>query len=117
MSSHLTTPHTNACVLTIKMNETATVIAPALPHFLPQPAGLPRDGSAVLRGIPVAPFAMQKILSKAIRSHAGNQNLRNTAVKGPDKMGSPRRSGAKAGGKRAGQTGRAGKTSTGAARK
>jgi hypothetical protein len=81
------------------MNETATVIAPALPSFLPRPAG-----------IPVAPFAMQKILSKAIRTHADNQNLRNTKVKGPDKMGGKH-------GGRAGRGGRAGKTSTGTSRK
>jgi hypothetical protein len=82
------------------MNETATVITPALPSFLPRPAG-----------IPVAPFAMQKILSKAIRTHADNQNLRNTKVKGPDKMGGKR------GSTRIGRGGRAGKTSTGTSRK
>jgi hypothetical protein len=77
------------------MSESATVIVPALPTFLPRPAG-----------IPVAPFSMQKILSKVIRSHADNQNLANTKVKGPDKMGGKR------GGTRAGRAGRSGKTAT-----
>lgn len=71
------------------MSETATLTVPALPTFLPRPAG-----------IPVAPFSMQKILSKVIRTHADNQNLANTKVRGPDKMGSSRRSGARGGGKR-----------------
>ena len=79
------------------MSDSATANVPALPTFLRQ-------------GIPVAPFAMQKILTKAIRSHATNQNLHSTAVKGPDKVG----------GKRSGRAGRAGrtvKTSTGPSRK
>jgi hypothetical protein len=54
---------------------------------------------------------MQKILSKAIRSHAGNQNLGNTAVKGPDKMGGKRT------GARGARGARAGKTSTAGTRK
>jgi len=81
------------------MSEPATVITPVLPSFLPRPAG-----------VPVAPFSMQKILSKVIRSHADNKNLANTKVKGPDKMGGK-------GGSRSGRSGRAGKTSTGPARK
>jgi hypothetical protein len=76
------------------MNQPDTVNpVPALPAFLPNP-----------RGIPVAPFSMQKILTKAIRSHGANQNLRNTTVKGPDKMGGKRTSGVRAG--RAGRAGR-----------
>jgi hypothetical protein len=82
------------------MSDSANTITPALPTFLPRPAG-----------VPVAPFAMQKVLSKAIRSHAGNQNLRNTAVKGPDKLGGKR------GGARASRGARAAKTSTGPSRK
>ena len=82
------------------MNEPAAVIAPALPTFLPRPAG-----------IPVAPLAMQKILTKTIRHHADNRNLGNTAVKGPEKVGGKR------GGARAGRGGRAGKTSTTGTRK
>jgi len=81
------------------MQDPATVSAPGLPSFLPRPAG-----------VPVAPFSMQKVLSKVIRSHAGNQNLRNTQVKGADKMGG-KRSG------RGGRAVRAGKTTTGASRK
>jgi hypothetical protein len=79
------------------MSDSSIVTTPALPTFLRQ-------------GIPVAPFAMQKILTKAIRSHATNQNLHSTAIKGPDKVGGKR-------GGRAGRAGRAGKTSTVASRK
>jgi hypothetical protein len=82
------------------MSESSTATVPVLPAFLPRPAG-----------VPVAPFAMQKILSKAIRSHAGNQNLGNTAVKGPDKMGGKRT------GARGARGARAGKTSTAGTRK
>jgi hypothetical protein len=79
------------------MSEPSTASIPALPAFLPNP-----------RGIPVAPFAMQKILTKAIRSHSANQNLRSTAVKGPDKMGGKRGSG---------KSSRAGARAAGAAKK
>lgn len=78
------------------MNDQPSQFVPALPTFTPRP-----------QGIPVAPFSMQKILSKVIRSHADNQNLGNTKVKGADKMGGKR------GSARAGRSGRAGKTSTG----
>jgi hypothetical protein len=96
------------------MSDSATANVPALPSFLPV-APKPGVGGPRPAGIPVAPFAMQKILTKAIRSHTSNQNLRNAAVKGADKMGSPRRSGAKAGGKRS--AGRTAKTSTAPAHK
>ncbi len=45
------------------------------------------------QGIPVAPFAMQKILTKAIRHHAESQNLKSTAVKGAEKVGGKRTAG------------------------
>ncbi len=67
---------------------------PALPAYAPRPAG-----------IPVASFAMQKILTKTIRHHADNQNLNNTAVKGPEKVGGKR------GVSRAGRPGRTASTS------
>lgn len=83
------------------MNEPTAASLPALPTFLP-------------RGIPVAPFAMQKILTKAIRSHATNQNLHSTAIKAPDKMGGKR--GSSRGG-RGGRGARAGGKAVGGAKK
>ena len=68
----------------------SATIQPALPTFLP-------------RGIPVAPMSMQKILTKAIRSHGSNGNLHNFKVKGADKMGGKR------GSSRGGRGARAGK--------
>lgn len=83
------------------MNDSSTVATPALPSFGPRP-----------QGIPIAPMSMQKILTKAIRSHGKSTNLKITAVKGPDKMGGKR------GSSRAGRTGKAtGKTTTATARK
>ncbi len=71
------------------MSEPSTATVPVLSTYLPRPAG-----------IPVAPMAMQKILTKAIRSHVTTQNMRNTQVKGADKMGGKR------GTSRPGKTGR-----------
>lgn len=75
------------------MNQPTTMSpVPALPAYAPRSAG-----------IPVATFAMQKILTKTIRHHADNQNLKSTAVKGPEKVGGKRG---------ANRAGRAGRTTT-----
>ena len=79
------------------MNEPTAASLPALPTFLP-------------RGIPVAPFVMQKILTKAIRSHATNQNLHNFKTKDADKMGGKRGSSRGGRGAKVGKS--AGKTAT-----
>ena len=76
------------------------VTTASLPAFLPRP-----------QGIPVAPMSMQKILTKAIRSHADNQNLANTKVKGADKMGGKR------GSSKSARGGRTAKAATNAPRK
>lgn len=71
--------------------------APALPAYLPQRT-------------PVAPFAMQKILSKAMKQRRTNKGGKlHSQVKGADKMGGRIGSGIKSGGR----TG----TATGGARK
>jgi hypothetical protein len=59
------------------VNEGSTNTSPGLPAYLPRPAG-----------IPVAPFVMQKVLTKAIRAHRKNKGGRlHTQVKGPEKVG------------------------------
>jgi hypothetical protein len=100
-SCRLTTPAFSVLLTLRTMNEPTAASLPALPTFLP-------------RGIPVAPFAMQKILTKAIRSHATNQNLHSTAIKAPDKMGGKR--GSSRGG-RGGRGARAGGKAVGGAKK
>jgi hypothetical protein len=79
------------------MSEPSTTSQPALPTFLP-------------RGIPVAPFSMQKVLTKAIRSHGSNQNLHNFKTKDADKMGGKRGSSRGGRGAKVGKS--AGKTAT-----
>ena len=80
----------------------STTILPALPVFRPQ-------------GIPVAPMSMQKILTKAIRSHGTGGNLKNFKVKGADKMGGKTAKPAKSG--RTARTAPGARTATAAPRK
>jgi len=64
--------------------------APALPSYLPARAGVVGVNLSLPQRTPVAPFAMQRILTKAIRSHGKSTNLHNFKVKGADKMGGKR---------------------------
>ena len=68
------------------MSEPIASNPPSLPVFRPRPAG-----------IPVASFGEQKILTKLIRSHVQNGNLRNFKVKGADKLGKGAGRGGRAG--------------------